>query len=484
MDADTDMSISQSEEYTDKQRVSQMHGLCEKITHSHVHAQTLDRDLAAISNALQLSTPFPYIGGMSILHRLAISAHPESVSLLNAKYPGLNMDTMDLLVYGNTPLHYAVLLGRVSMAEQLIAGRACPNTYNKQGLTPLHIAALQGDAACVSLLLLHGADPLLPVRCRERGRERVGLLDVLALPDPFISASVIMTLDHLLPVHLACLSLSHATEPSGPSDLVDMCIGTRPMMISQYVDDDGCSALRNTAVGGLMSVATLCSACPCVNGRHPAEWGVVTPLNIACLLGCDALVQLLCTLGAVMDDGWCEGGAGPHGMPSRLTPVHMRDLIKERETERETAREMERGRERERAETEGERERGGQKDPSTPLTPSSLSLSLTATQNRNVLEQQRERARENEDGSASFLLGYDRSIQYQTMDEGYHPSARLLSAYPPTHTAPSVEDTDEQEETGKGGVVGPTGYEADVNEWDCDSARDSDEETTDTDNEV
>jgi len=45
------------------------------------------------------------------------------------------------------------------MVEKLLRAGADPSQPQADGFTPLHVAAMHGDAAIVGLLLLFGADP-------------------------------------------------------------------------------------------------------------------------------------------------------------------------------------------------------------------------------------------------------------------------------------------------------------------------------------
>ena len=59
---------------------------------------------------------------------------------------------------GNTPLHDAALRGNASVASILIAAGADVNAKNNFGETPLHHAALRGNASVASILIAAGAD--------------------------------------------------------------------------------------------------------------------------------------------------------------------------------------------------------------------------------------------------------------------------------------------------------------------------------------
>lgn len=60
---------------------------------------------------------------------------------------------------GSTPLHYAVALGYLDIAELLLRHGADPNTAGKRGATALHVAAIYCRIDAVDFLLNRGANP-------------------------------------------------------------------------------------------------------------------------------------------------------------------------------------------------------------------------------------------------------------------------------------------------------------------------------------
>ena len=59
---------------------------------------------------------------------------------------------------GVTPLHWAALKGYKEIAEVLLANSAPMEAKDEDGATPLHWAALNGHKAVADFLLAKGAD--------------------------------------------------------------------------------------------------------------------------------------------------------------------------------------------------------------------------------------------------------------------------------------------------------------------------------------
>jgi ankyrin repeat protein len=95
--------------------------------------------------------------GNTMLHLILKSgeAELEGVALLIAAGADVNAPDSD----GGTPLHYAVALGDISIAEALVAAGAGVNTPAAEAkVTPLHIAIDKEQTAMIGWLLDHGAD--------------------------------------------------------------------------------------------------------------------------------------------------------------------------------------------------------------------------------------------------------------------------------------------------------------------------------------
>src|SRR5262249_48014935 len=60
--------------------------------------------------------------------------------------------------FGNSPLHYAALIGHTAIAQKLLASAPDVNVRNLQDQTPLHEAAMNGQVSAAEILLDNGAD--------------------------------------------------------------------------------------------------------------------------------------------------------------------------------------------------------------------------------------------------------------------------------------------------------------------------------------
>ena len=60
--------------------------------------------------------------------------------------------------YGDSPLHLAVLKGRIDVVKDLIKSGAAIGAFNTMGWSPLHCAACSGNVEMVKLLLQNGAN--------------------------------------------------------------------------------------------------------------------------------------------------------------------------------------------------------------------------------------------------------------------------------------------------------------------------------------
>ena len=85
----------------------------------------------------------------------AMQGDEASVSRLLAQQ---QVDVNEAQVDGATALHWAVRLDNLAMANSLLTAGAKPTMANRVGATPLLLAALNGSADMIELLLEHGAN--------------------------------------------------------------------------------------------------------------------------------------------------------------------------------------------------------------------------------------------------------------------------------------------------------------------------------------
>jgi ankyrin repeat protein len=96
--------------------------------------------------------------GETALHRAASRGHLKAVALLLDR--GATVDAVD--GEGVTPLILASYRGKTEVAKLLLERGAGVNAQEKRnGLSSLSHAVGRGDKDLVSVLLAHGADPLL-----------------------------------------------------------------------------------------------------------------------------------------------------------------------------------------------------------------------------------------------------------------------------------------------------------------------------------
>ena len=96
--------------------------------------------------------------GETALHRAASRGHLKAVALLLDR--GASVDAVD--GEGVTPLILASYRGKTEVAKLLLERGAGVNAQEKRnGLSSLSHAVGRGDKDLVSVLLAHGADPLL-----------------------------------------------------------------------------------------------------------------------------------------------------------------------------------------------------------------------------------------------------------------------------------------------------------------------------------
>lgn len=94
--------------------------------------------------------------GNLLIHRLAgdVKISPNAFDPIVKATKDINLKNKD----GYTPLHLAAYFGQKRKAEVLIQAGANLNLQNKYGSTPLYCAAIRGHKEIVELLLAHGSD--------------------------------------------------------------------------------------------------------------------------------------------------------------------------------------------------------------------------------------------------------------------------------------------------------------------------------------
>ncbi len=90
---------------------------------------------------------------------LTAAAENNIIDLKNAIAHGADVNAFDK--NGNTPLHFAAQQGNWQAIYALLVGGADVNAVDRLGATPLHVAAKRGNWLPVNLLLIHGANPLI-----------------------------------------------------------------------------------------------------------------------------------------------------------------------------------------------------------------------------------------------------------------------------------------------------------------------------------
>jgi ankyrin repeat protein len=104
------------------------------------------------------------------LHVAAANDNLEAAVILVEH--GAKIDTRDA-VNNDTALMYGVRDGKAKVAEYLLIKGANPNLTDRQGFTPLHIAASRNDIHLVRRLLAHDAS----IDARTSGHRQDGLHD-------------------------------------------------------------------------------------------------------------------------------------------------------------------------------------------------------------------------------------------------------------------------------------------------------------------
>lgn len=209
--------------------------------------------------------------GFTPLHLAARTSSLECVELLlrdgNAE---ANTEDFD----HRTPLHAAI--GKADSAfdiiELLISWGANVNAKDVYGFTPLHLAALDGLAHCVELLIYHGAD------VTTKSRKGTSALNVINRKTPASLAIVTQKLDE-------AITLSHTQDNSNREveleldfrSILQHCHPREISYLNTFVDEGNKEILQHP----------LCSAFLYI------KWGKIRKYYIARLLFCFTFVLFL-----------------------------------------------------------------------------------------------------------------------------------------------------------------------------------------------
>ena len=100
-------------------------------------------------------SPESYKGQWSALNRAVLFGQTEAVEALLDAGAGINAHNMGI----GSAVYLATAGRRDALLSRLLERGADPNLTPEWGLTPLMVAAQQGNLPVVSVLLAHGADP-------------------------------------------------------------------------------------------------------------------------------------------------------------------------------------------------------------------------------------------------------------------------------------------------------------------------------------
>ncbi|PWA20113.1 hypothetical protein CCH79_00017679, partial [Gambusia affinis] len=209
-----------------------------------------------------------------------------------------------------TPLHLAVITRQVKVAEVLLRAGADPTLVDKDGRSPLHLAALAGDTATLRLLLAH------------LGEHHAHLVNT---PD----------YHGLQPLHLAvrrdgerCLRL--LVEGGAKINAAELKSGNTPLHLAvrENLFKVACTLITEVSSrqegAGLVSTwaphANTVSALQLKADVNTCTFGGNTPLHLAASLGFPTLCSMLIAAG--------EGTPGSPGGPG--SPVQLHQVTCER----------------------------------------------------------------------------------------------------------------------------------------------------------
>lgn len=214
---------------------------------------------------------------------------------------------------GRSALHYAVQSTAIDCVRELLKAGANPNTPQVYTETPLHVAAAIGSAACIRLLLEHGANVLV-----QFGPRKTTALHLAAEDENAECSKLLLDAGaeinaqnhrHQTPLHIAALSQSGET--------LELLLqrGADP----NAEDTDGRTPLHS-------AIVKIYRSCECVrllldagaNVNKPDAFGY-TPLHIAALNEISSCVYLLLTYGGDVT-ARTNGGVSALSFIVRRTP--------------------------------------------------------------------------------------------------------------------------------------------------------------------
>ena len=194
--------------------------------------------------------------------------------------------------YYSTPLHAAVAMGKLDIAQVLLEHDADVSAFNDDGIAPLHWASQRGHREAVVLLLKYGADINLQ---DENGRTSLNLASRYGQSGAAVDPN---NNDGSTP--------SRSASQNGPLGIVHLLLQGGATV--DLCDDVGFTPLMSaTRYGHFDIVRLLLQSGASVDSRDNDGW---TPLKSASRYGHSDIVRLLLQSGAAVDSN-NDGGSTP-----------------------------------------------------------------------------------------------------------------------------------------------------------------------------